>query len=65
MGCNIKMNKRIWTSDEFIEYSKEHYVMLLADFPRKKQNKLSDDQQLKNEKLAEKYNKNGYFQHQI
>ncbi len=35
--------------------------MLLADFPRKKQNMLPVEQQKKNEQLAETYNKNGYF----
>jgi hypothetical protein len=35
--------------------------MLQADFPRKKKNALPDEQQLKNNQLAEKYNKQGYF----
>ena len=35
--------------------------MLKADFPKKKANKLSKEQQDKNDLLAEKYNQNGYF----
>ncbi|QCX37265.1 thioredoxin family protein [Aureibaculum algae] len=57
----IKLDNEIWSSDEFKAYAKEHYVMLLADFPRKKKNKLSKSQQEKNNKLAEEYNKQGFF----
>ncbi len=57
----IKLNKEIWSTEEFKAYAKEHYVMLQADFPRSKKNKLSKEQQEKNNALAEKYNKNGYF----
>lgn len=57
----IKLDNEIWSSKEFIAYSKEHFVMLKADFPRKKKNKLDNIQQEKNNKLAEKYNTNGYF----
>ena len=35
--------------------------MLKADFPRKKANALSEEQQQKNNTLFEKYNLNGYF----
>jgi thioredoxin-related protein len=56
-----KLEKEIWHSKEFIEYADSHYVMLKADFPRKKKNKLSEDQQKKNEALAEKYNLQGFF----
>ena len=57
----IKLDKEIWSTQEFIEYANEHYVMLKADFPRKKKNALEKGQQEKNNDLAEKYNKNGYF----
>jgi thioredoxin-related protein len=57
----IKLDREIWSTDEFKAYAKDHYVMLQADFPRSKKNKLSKEQQAKNNKLAEKYNKNGYF----
>lgn len=57
----IKLEKKIWSSEEFREYASDHFVMLLADFPRKKQNRLPVEQKNKNEQLAETYNPNGYF----
>ena len=57
----IKLDTEIWSSKEFITYSKEHFVMLKADFPRKSKNKLDKSQQEKNNQLAEKYNTKGYF----
>jgi thioredoxin-related protein len=57
----INLDKKIWSSEEFKEYAKNNYVMLRADFPRKKKNALSEIQQKKNNGLAELYNKNGYF----
>lgn len=57
----INLDKKIWNSEEFKEYAKNNYVMLRADFPRKKKNALSEIQQKKNNGLAELYNKNGYF----
>ncbi len=60
-GPCIKLNKEIWSSSEFKKLSKDHFVMLKADFPRKKANKLSKEQTAQNAKLAELYNKQGYF----
>lgn len=57
----IKLDRDIWQDEDFIKYAKKNYIMLLADFPRKKKNKLSAEQQLKNNKLAETYNKDGNF----
>jgi thioredoxin-related protein len=57
----IKLNRQIWSSEEFKNYSADHFVLLLADFPRKKQNMLPVEQQKKNEQLADTYNSNGYF----
>jgi thioredoxin-related protein len=57
----IKLDREIWSTDEFKAYAKDHFVMLQADFPRKKKNALHDEQQEKNKHLAEKYNKQGYF----
>ncbi|WP_317168747.1 thioredoxin family protein [Cyclobacterium plantarum] len=57
----IKLDKEIWQSADFQTYAKENYVMLRADFPRKKTNQLSEAQAIKNGELAEKYNPNGYF----
>lgn len=57
----IKLEKEIWESTEFQVYAKEHYVMVRADFPKRKSNKLSDEQEAINAQLAEKYNSDGYF----
>lgn len=57
----IKLDREIWTSSEFKEYAKEHYVLVKADFPRRSKNQLEPAQQEKNNKLAEKYNQQGYF----
>lgn len=60
-----KLNKEIWSTEEFKTYANDHYVMLLADFPKRKKNKLDSEQQHKNNVLAEKYNKHGYFPHVV
>ncbi len=57
----IKLENNIWKSNEFKDYSKDNFVLLKADFPRKKKNKLSKDQEAKNSILAEKYNTRGFF----
>ncbi|HBC05318.1 MAG TPA: thioredoxin family protein [Aequorivita sp.] len=57
----IKLDREIWSTEEFKTYAKDHFVMLQADFPRKKKNALPDELQQKNNQLAEKYNKQGYF----
>lgn len=57
----IKLDREIWSTDTFKKYSSENYVMLQADFPRRKKNALSETQTTANAKLAEAYNKNGIF----
>lgn len=60
-GPCIKLDTQIWSTPEFKDYAKNHFVMLKADFPRKKANTLNKSQQEKNNQLAEKYNTSGYF----
>lgn len=57
----MKLEKNIWESQDFIEYSKTHFILLRADFPKKKGNALPKEQQEQNDKLAEIYNKDGLF----
>lgn len=57
----IKLDKEIWSTKEYQELAKNKFVMLKADFPRKKTNKLATELELQNKKLAEKYNTQGYF----
>lgn len=57
----IKLDHEVWSTEIFKRYAAEHYVMLQADFPRKKKNTLSKEQTQANAKLFEMYNKNGVF----
>ncbi|MGB3142816.1 MAG: thioredoxin family protein [Maribacter sp.] len=57
----IKLDRDVWSTEEFKGYAKEHYVMVQADFPRRKGNALSTEQTEKNKALAEKFNRNGVF----
>lgn len=57
----IKLDKEIWSTETFKNYAKDHFVMLQADFPRRKKNALTETQQQHNNALAEKYNPNGIF----
>ena len=57
----IKLDREIWSTEVFKKYATENYVMLQADFPRRKKNALPEPQTKANAALAEKYNKQGYF----
>ena len=57
----IKLKKDVFDKPEFGEYAAQHLVLVRADFPRHKKNKLSDKQTAHNEGLAEKYNPQGKF----
>ena len=60
-GLCIRLNKEMWTNTEFQKYAEENYVMLKADFPRRKENMLSKEQLEKNNKLADMYNRDRVF----
>ena len=57
----IKLDRGIWSTEVFKKYAKENYVMLKADFPKRKKNALSEKLTRSNALLAEKYNKQGFF----
>lgn len=57
----IKLEKNILETEKFSHYATSHWVLLRLDFPKRKNNKLPKEQQIHNDKLAEKYNKKGYF----
>ena len=57
----IKLDREIWSTDTFKNYAKDHFVMLKADFPKRKKNALPKAQQAHNDQLAETYNQQGYF----
>lgn len=57
----IKLERKIWESTEFQKLAKDSFILLKADFPRRKKNQLSEEQQKQNNLLAEKYNVEGNF----
>lgn len=57
----IKLDRSIWQSDAFKKASSENWILLKADFPKKKANALSEEQTKINQELAEKYNPEGSF----
>ena len=60
-GPCIKLDRNIWSSDAFAANHSETFVLLKADFPRRKKNALSKEQEEKNNLLAATYNPNGLF----
>ena len=57
----IKLENTIWKSEDFKKEADQKWVIYKADFPKKKANQLSPELTDSNNKLAEKYNKNGSF----
>jgi len=57
----IRLDREVWATEAFRAYAETHFVMLKADFPRRKQNALPPAQAEANARLAELYNKNGIF----
>jgi thioredoxin-related protein len=57
----IKMKSEVFESQTFLSMAEEHLILVRADFPRSKKNKLSSDQAKHNEALAERYNALGKF----
>lgn len=56
-----KMKKDVFESAEFIAYAEKNLVLVNADFPKKKKNKLPESLHKKNEKLAAIYNPEKVF----
>jgi thioredoxin-related protein len=57
----MKLEKIVWKSEAFKTEAEKKWVLLRADFPKKKGNQLSKDLTESNNLLAEKYNKGGSF----
>ena len=57
----MRTKKEIFDTDEFIKYASTHLILVNADFPRLKKNKLDDALTKSNEALADIYNKDGEF----
>ncbi len=57
----IRFERSVLHETSFVEFSDNHLIIEIADFPQHK--KLSKAQVQYNEQLAEKYNPQGYFPH--
>ena len=57
----IKLDREIWTDAGFQRAATETFVFYRADFPRKKEHRLSDELAARNGELAERYNTRGAF----
>lgn len=57
----MQLKKSILSQPEFIAFSEKNLVLLEVDFPYRKKNRLSKQQQKHNEQLAERYNQEGSF----
>jgi thioredoxin-related protein len=60
-GPCMKLKKEVLDSEDFLKYAEPKLVLVRADFPRSKKNRLSPELTKHNENLAEKYNKEGKF----
>jgi Thioredoxin-related protein len=57
----IRLHKEVFESSVFEKYADDNLVLVNADFPRLKKNRLTKEQTSKNEHLADQYNHNGTF----
>ncbi len=57
----IKLEREIWSSDLFKSHAESHYILLKADFPKRKKNALSEELSAHNARLADSYNPQGIF----
>lgn len=57
----IRLEDKVWKSDEFQAFAKEKLYMYRADFPKRKKNQLPAAKKEENEQLASQYNSKGYF----
>jgi thioredoxin-related protein len=60
-GPCIRLRKEIFETPAFISFADSNLVLINADFPRNKKNRLSDDQTKQNNAMADKYNPEGKF----
>ena len=56
----IKMEKEVFDT-EYFKSNSSNFLVYFAKFPKRSKNKLNTKQQEENNKLAEKYNKQGVF----
>ena len=59
----MQLTQSVWETPAFQKFAEEQLVLLQADFPRKKKNRLPDAQSSHNAQLAATYNPEGQFPH--
>jgi thioredoxin-related protein len=64
-GPCIRMHNEIFESDVFKKMSDTDLVLVNADFPRKKKNQLTSQQQEINNVMADQYNSQGKFPYTV
>lgn len=64
-GPCIRLKETIFESAAFVQFADSNLVLLNADFPRQKKNRLPAQQQQQNEQLADKYNAAGNFPYTV
>ena len=57
----IRLEDKVWKSQEFINYAESSLYLYRADFPKRRKNQLPADKKAENEALAALYNIKGYF----
>jgi thioredoxin-related protein len=57
----MKLEQEVWDNLSFQDFASDQLILLRADFPRSRRNRLSDVQMTKNEQLAERFNPQGVF----
>src|ERR1700709_559279 len=60
-GPCIRLKTEIFETPDFKNFADSNLVLINADFPRNKANKLSAEQTKQNDSLADKYNTEGGF----
>ncbi len=56
-----KLEKKILKKEAFLNFAAQELILLKVDFPRKKKNQLSQEQQTHNNALAEEFNPQAIF----
>lgn len=64
-GPCIQMHKEIFDNESFEPFAEANLVLVNADFPRKKKNQLSPQQQELNNAMADQYNLGGRFPYTV
>lgn len=60
-GPCIRLKETVFNTPAFVQFADSSLVLLNADFPRQKKNRLPAELQKQNDQLAERYNAAGNF----